>query len=518
MSTVSNLSNAPTCVDHDQENKDISSQAGELEQGYNQNISEIMKLPKLPDRAPFEVRFNGPKDLYDPYNYPLWRKLLYILSAALTIFAITFGSTIFAQGVEDLMRFHQISYAVASLTTSLFILGFASAPIIFGPVSELIGRKSVLIVCCFGYVCFTFGAASARDLQTIMFCRFFSGFVGGGPLIVAPSVLTDLFSQKHRAIISIVSLLVFFSGSMFGAIVGGFVTANKSLGWRWNSYLSGVIGAVALFCSCVMLKETHRPTLLARKAQHLRRETGIWGIYAKQEAITFDWKAIATENAVKPITLMITEPIILLFGLYNGFVYGMLYALLSIIPMVFQGGYRWRAGISQLPFLSMLLGVFVGGTILTYIRLLQNHKMSKANASPIPKAELPPIIVGGIAFVIGILLIGWAGDYPHYIHWIIPIIGAFLIGNGIMSVYLGSMSYIYGCYESLAVFASVSCAFMRCAFGAAFPLFTRQMFSKLTIKWASVLLAGVGILLIAVPLVFYRVGDRVRRRSKYAKE
>lgn len=38
--------------------------------------------------------------------------------------------------------------------------------------------------------------------------------------------------------------------------------------------------------------------------------------------------------------------------------------------------------------------------------------MSKANASPIPKAELPPIIVGGIAFVIGILLIGWAGDYP----------------------------------------------------------------------------------------------------------
>ena len=100
MSTVSNLSNAPTCVDHDQENKDISSQAGELEQGYNQNISEIMKLPKLPDRAPFEVRFNGPKDLYDPYNYPLWRKLLYILSAALTIFAITFGSTIFAQGVK----------------------------------------------------------------------------------------------------------------------------------------------------------------------------------------------------------------------------------------------------------------------------------------------------------------------------------------------------------------------------------------------------------------------------------
>lgn len=87
-----------------------------------------------------------------------------------------------------------------------------------------------------------------------------------------------------------------------------------------------------------------------------------------------------------------------------------------------------------------------------------------------------------------------------------------------MSVYLGSMSYIYGCYESLAVFASVSCAFMRCAFGAAFPLFTRQMFSKLTIKWASVLLAGVGILLIAVPLVFYRVGDRVRRRSKYAKK
>lgn len=123
---------------------------------------------------------------------------MYTFSAALTTFSITFGSTIFAQGSENLMELCNISYTVASLTTSLFVLGFASGPIIFGPISELFGRKIVLIISCFGYICFTFAVASGKDLQTIMLCRFFAGFVGGAPLAVAPGVLTDLFQPKDR--------------------------------------------------------------------------------------------------------------------------------------------------------------------------------------------------------------------------------------------------------------------------------------------------------------------------------
>lgn len=530
--TMSNSSNQLTYVDDNQELSIALIRTGDLEQGIYKHIKHDNKqdntglssgkkkpyLPKLPDRSTFRVDFDGPKDPCHPYFYPLWRKILYSFSAALTTFSITFGSTIFAQGSENLMEICNVSYTVASLTTSLFVLGFASGPIIFCPISELFGRKIVLIISCFGYVCFTFAVASGKDLQTIMLCRFFAGFVGGGPLAVAPGVLTDLFQPKDRPRTITIFPMVFFSGSMLGPVVGGFVTRSKHLGWRWNSYVSGMIGSLALLCTCFVLKETHHPTLLTKKAQLLRKQTGIWGFHATQEDITIDWKAIARENVAKPMIFLITEPIILLLSIYNAFIYGMVYAFLSIIPMVFLGIYGWKAGVFQLPYLSMLLGVFVGGAIIVYFELLYNHKLETTKGSPIPETKLPPIMIGGSTFVIGIFLFGWTGNYPNKTHWILPVIGTFFIGNGIILVYLPSITYIIACYPSVAASASASNMYLRTTFAASFPLFSRQMFGNLTIRWASTMLGCVGILLLPVPSLFYKFGARARGRSKYAKK
>ena len=113
-------------------------------------------------------------------------------------------------------------------------------------------------------------------------------------------------------------------------------------------------------------------------------------------------------------------------------------------------------------------------------------------------------------------LLGWTGDYAEHIHWIVPVIGAFIVGIGLMLIFLPTMNYIIDCYLYIAATALAGNTFLRSSFGAAFPLFTTQMFNNLTIKWAATLLGGLGALMMPLPFIFYKYGATIRRKSKHA--
>ena len=57
---------------------------------------------------------------------------------------------------------------------------------------------------------------------------------------------------------------------------------------------------------------------------------------------------------------------------------------------------------------------------------------------------------------------------------------------------------------------------IRSATGAAFPLFTTQMFENLGINWAATLLGGIALLLAPIPFLFYKYGSRIRTKSSFA--
>ena len=111
---------------------------------------------------------------------------------------------------------------------------------------------------------------------------------------------------------------------------------------------------------------------------------------------------------------------------------------------------------------------------------------------------------------------GWTGDYAEHVHWIVPVIGAFFVGNGLMLIFLPTMNYIIECYLYIAASALAGNTFLRSSFGGAFPLFSPQMFNNLTIKWAATLLGCLGLLMLPLPFVFYKYGAAARRKSKNA--
>ncbi|KAJ6534513.1 hypothetical protein DFH09DRAFT_932318, partial [Mycena vulgaris] len=107
------------------------------------------------------------------------------------------------------------------------------------------------------------------------------------------------------------------------------------------------------------------------------------------------------------------------------------------------------------------------------------------------------------------------GEYSR-VPWYGPTLSAILVGMSISRIFIRFLSYLVDTYliDSASAFAANT--FCRSLVAAAFPLFTVQMFHKLSVNWAATLLAGVGLLLAPMPFLFYKDGARIRAGSKFA--
>jgi DHA1 family multidrug resistance protein-like MFS transporter len=148
--------------------------------------------PMLPERDQYVVEFDGPNDPLHAQNWPLKKKLPVAISLAFVTLTAAFGSSIFSAALGSVTREYGISTEVGILGVSLYVLGFATGPIIWAPASELYGRRYPLIVSSFGFSIFNVAVATGKDVQTIFISRFFGGFFGACPLTIVGAVFADM--------------------------------------------------------------------------------------------------------------------------------------------------------------------------------------------------------------------------------------------------------------------------------------------------------------------------------------
>lgn len=471
--------------------------------------------PLLPDKSQYIIKWDK-DDAQFPHNYSFARKMLYCSIVAIATFNISLGSATFASAAAQVQQLYNVGSEVGALGTSLFVFGFAAGPVIWGPLSELYGRKVILLISSFGYSCFCFMCATGLNIQTIMITRFFEGFMGAAPMVVAPAVLADLFGTKSRGVAFSSFAMVLFGGPLLAPIMGAFIVKNELLGWRWTQYVAGIAAGATCLLVAFFYNETHHGCLLVKRANDIRTKTGNWGVRAPLEDKFLDFKEIVEKNLTMPIVMLFTEPILFLITLYNAFIYGLLYTFLTAVPLIFGGEYKFISGVSELPYLSMFVGTAIGGVICIFFDIRFVKKMVQNGNKIIPEERLPAMMIGSFFFSGGLFWLGWAGSNPEKIHWIVPTIGAGSIGIGLITIFLPCMNYIVDCYLIHAASALSGNNFLRSAFAGACPLFARQLFVNLEIKWASTLLGGFAALLIPVPFLFYKYGDYIRGKSKYA--
>ncbi|KAL2171610.1 hypothetical protein VTG60DRAFT_2178 [Thermothelomyces hinnuleus] len=470
--------------------------------------------PLLPNQEDYVVEFDGPDDPLHAQNWPLKKKLATATMLGFTTMTAAFGSSIFSAATRAVGVEFGVSPEVSLLGVSLYVLGFATGPTFWAPLSELKGRRLPLVISMFGFSIFNTANAVAKDLQTVLITRFFAGFFGASPLAVVAAVFSDMFDNRTRGIAITVFSMTVFTGPLLAPFIGGFII-ESDLGWRWTSWIVSFMGWLAFVLDLFFLRETYPPVILIDKAAELRRRTLNWGIHAKQEEIEVDLRELITKNFSRPMRLLFTEPIVTLLSVYMAFIYGLLYLFLTAYPFVFQRVHGMKPGVGGLTFFGMILGQIVAGITIMLQQPWYQRKLAANGGVPVPEWRLPSVIAGGVAFAAGLFWFGWSG-YRRDIHWIVPTLSGLLSGFGLASIFLQSLNYLVDAYLMFAASAIAGNTFLRSLAGAGFPLFATYMFDGMGIQWASTLLGCVAAALVPIPIIFYLYGAKIRARSAFA--
>lgn len=471
---------------------------------------------------------------------------------AYTSLVSTFGSSIYADATTSLASIYHVSTEVTLLGLSLYVLGFATGPICWAPLSELRGRKLPIMIGMTGLTLFQFAVATAKDLQTVLICRFFAGFFGACPLAVVAAVFSDMFDNRFRGVAITVFSLTVFMGPLLAPFIGGFVV-DSYLGWRWTQYLVAIMASAALILDVFFLDETYPPIVLIEKAAELRRRTRNWGIHAKQEEIEVDFRELVSKNFSRPIKILISEPIVLLLSIYMAFIYGLLYLFMTAYPIVFQQIHGFNKGVGGLPYFGMAIGELIAGIFIIAMQPSYNKKLEANNNIPVPEWRLPPAIIGGISFSAGLFWFGWSG-YRADIHWIVPTLSGLLTGFGLLSIFLQCLNYLVDAYLLLYVYSIFSFGCKLTLFTAPLPPLPQihssvlwpvqashysqhtwfvpapfylssdsstdhtrpEQFNGMGINWAGTLLGCISAVLVPIPIFFYLRGHKIREKSKFA--
>jgi hypothetical protein len=104
------------------------------------------------------------------------------------------------------------------------------------------------------------------------------------------------------------------------------------------------------------------------------------------------------------------------------------------------------------------------------------------------------------------------------IHWSASIILSAPFGFSAVLVFISCLTYLLDSYTIYAASVLAAGAMLRAFFGAAFPLFTDQMFHNQGIYWASSVPAFLTVACLLFPLVMYKYGAALRMKCKYAQE
>ncbi|KAL5121438.1 hypothetical protein ACEQ8H_000509 [Pleosporales sp. CAS-2024a] len=470
--------------------------------------------PLLPDREEYVVEFDGADDPLHAQNWPMPKKLYVGAILAFDALSATMGSSIFSAATRPMSQHFGVVAEVGTLGTSLFVFGYAFGPLIWAPWSELYGRKPPLIVAAFGFSVFSIAVAVAKDLQTVLICRFFAGLFGASPLAIVAAVFADMFDNKLRGLAVAVFSATVFMGPLLAPFIGGFITTSR-LGWRWTEYISSFMGFLSFALLLLLMEETYPPVVLINKASELRRRTKNWGIHAKQEEIEVDFKELIVRNISRPMRILFTEPIVLLITLYMSFIYGLLYLFLTAYALVFQGVYGWTAGVSGLAYFGMVLGEVIAFVVIVAANPRYVKKLQANNNIPVPEWRLPISMLGGVLFAAGLFWFGWTG-YSGSVPWIVPVLSGLFTGFGIFTIFLSLLNYLVDAYLMFAASAIAANTFMRSIFGGIFPLFATYMFDGMGIQWAATLLGCVAAVLVPMPIFFYLYGKKIRAKSKFA--
>ncbi|NKK62309.1 Bcr/CflA family efflux MFS transporter [Rhizobium leguminosarum bv. viciae] len=146
---------------------------------------------------------------------------------------------------------------VTQLTLLAFFISFALAQLVYGPLSDMWGRKLPLYLGIGLFSVASIGCALATDIETLIAFRFVQGIGGAAGMVIPRAIVRDMHTGVQAARLMSLLMLVFSISPILAPLTGSAVI--EFYGWRgvfWAVTIAAFIGLVLL---ATQLDETRSP-------------------------------------------------------------------------------------------------------------------------------------------------------------------------------------------------------------------------------------------------------------------
>ena len=320
----------------------------------------------------------------------------------------------------------QVSNVAILIGICTFTTGFAVAPMVLAPFSEINGRRPVFIVTGLLFVLCQLCCAVTQSYAGMLVARFFVGVGGSTFSTMVGGVVSDIYHTADRN----TPMALFSGAALFGTGMGplvcGFIAQHTS--WRWMFWMQTIMDGTLMAIIIVFFKETRGSILLSRKAKKLnawyaeREGAGYYGVNipvgnesGKTDLQRIRWKVRSDEerasllrmisiSVYRPFHLLFTEPVVFFFSLWITFSWSILYMTFGAIPLIFSTVYHFEIQTQG----AIFSAISIASILFTVICIYQEKFAKARNKLPnSPESRLYFSCVESTLMPIGMFLYGW---------------------------------------------------------------------------------------------------------------
>ncbi|MDI9662455.1 aromatic acid/H+ symport family MFS transporter [Acinetobacter baumannii] len=341
-----------------------------------------------------------------------WKVLIWCL---LIIIFDGYDLVIYGVALPLLMQQWSLTAVEAGLLASAALFGMMFGAMIFGTLSDKLGRKKTILICVTLFSGFTFIGAFAKGPTEFAILRFIAGLGIGGVMPNVVALMTEYAPKKIRSTLVAIMFSGYAIGGMTSALLGAWLV--KDMGWQ----IMFLIAGIPLLLLPLIWKFLPESLAFLVKSNHSEQAKGIVSKIAPETQLNANTQLMLNESTTTdaPVRALFQQGRIFstfMFWIAFFMCLLMVYALGSWLPkLMLQAGYS--LGASMLFLFALNIGGMVGAI---------------GGGALADRFHLKPVIT--IMFIVGsaaLILLGI--NSPQFILYsLIAIAGAATIGSQIL--------------------------------------------------------------------------------------
>ncbi|EPY0475439.1 multidrug effflux MFS transporter [Campylobacter upsaliensis] len=190
-------------------------------------------------------------------------RLIFILALMSSIAPLS--TDMYLPALSQVKQSFETSEFLTQLSLASFFIAFALGQLIYGPLSDVFGRKIPALVGIFLFMLSSLFCVIIDNIYVFIILRFFEALGGCAGVVIARAIVNDLFELKEAA--SIFALMMVFNAlaPMLSPSFGGFLIEYFS----WHSIFATLFGlGILLFLLIFFALKESAPHLKRQKFSH----------------------------------------------------------------------------------------------------------------------------------------------------------------------------------------------------------------------------------------------------------